>query len=137
MFRKTKNSGCLQGTSLKGDLTHKSMKEFLPVAVPEDWGVRMERNCFDPKLGDGGFCLVGFAWFVILGVRLGFFVCLEFLSVVKERSNSTFKEFVHQFVFRNSKSRALGKEQAEEEASGIPSMAGLHRPQDAPSRTEI
>lgn len=61
------------------------MKEFLPVAVPEDWGVRMERNCFDPKLGDGGFCLVGFAWFVILGVRLGFFVCLGFLSVLKRK----------------------------------------------------
>lgn len=75
MFRKTKNSGCLQGTSLKGDLSQKSMQKFLPAAVPEDWGVRMERNCFDPKLGDGeilfGLLLLGLGWY--------FFVCLGFL----------------------------------------------------------
>lgn len=59
------------------------MKEFLSAAVPEDWGVRMERNCFDLELGDGGFRLVGFVWFVILGVRLGFFVCLGVFSVFK------------------------------------------------------
>lgn len=128
-----------QGTSLKGDLTHKSMKKLLPVAVPEDWGVRMERNCFDPQLGDGGFCLVGFVWFVIVGLGWYFFVCLGFLFSYsqKKNQNSASKEFVHPFVFRNSKSRALGKEQAgEEEASGIPSVAGLHRPQHIPSRTE-
>lgn len=68
------------------------MKKFLPVAVPENWGARMERNCFDPKLGDGGFCLVGFVWFVVAGVRLVFF-CLFGVSVLvfsKERSKFSF-----------------------------------------------
>lgn len=66
------------------------MKKFLPVAVPEDWGVRKKRNCFDPKLGDGGFCSVGFIWLVVVGVRLVFFCSFGFFVLVFSKERSKF-----------------------------------------------
>ena len=97
-----KNLGCLQEASLKGVLAHNSTKKFLPTAIPEDWAVRKEISCFDPKLQFGCFSGFCFGW-----VPPPLFLDFIF-RVFKRKSKFQLRKFVKQFISRNSNSRALG-----------------------------